>query len=241
MTLTAHLHPSTYRLPDPQRTHVMWGITKVSAGCYAVPLWLVGFGLGSSGSSCWKDQVSSNRIPVVQCNKVVSLCLLQDFAVSGIRFGTLYTENQDVANAVASLCYFHGVCGPVQHKVAQLLRDRGEPVAPCTILGHSVCLGTWKISPPLTFPSVSSLYSLIDSLLLPWSCPCNTRLTALQKRTISAELLISRFRGAAWKKCGSYLYWNCWCCVEPAEQKQKTRLWDKRNGSGLLTLPRMEC
>uniref|UniRef100_A0A672TNW0 Aminotransferase class I/classII large domain-containing protein n=1 Tax=Strigops habroptila TaxID=2489341 RepID=A0A672TNW0_STRHB len=63
------------RLPDPQRTHVMWGITK-------------------------------------------------DFAVSGIRFGTLYTENQDVANAVASLCYFHGVCGSVQHKVAQLLRDR---------------------------------------------------------------------------------------------------------------------
>lgn len=48
----------------------------------------------------------------------------KDFAVSGIRFGTLYTENQDVANAVASLCYFHGVCGPVQHKVAQLLRDR---------------------------------------------------------------------------------------------------------------------
>ncbi|NXX45670.1 1A1L1 protein, partial [Tricholaema leucomelas] len=69
------------RLPDPQRTHVMWGITK-------------------------------------------------DFAVSGIRFGTLYTENQDVANAVASLCYFHGVCGPVQHKVAQLLRDRGGSVAP---------------------------------------------------------------------------------------------------------------
>ncbi|XP_050811250.1 1-aminocyclopropane-1-carboxylate synthase-like protein 1 isoform X2 [Gopherus flavomarginatus] len=64
------------RLPDPQRTHVMWGISK-------------------------------------------------DFAVSGIRFGTLYTENQDVANAVASLCYFHGVCGPVQYKVAQLLRDRG--------------------------------------------------------------------------------------------------------------------
>uniref|UniRef100_A0A8C5ULB6 Aminotransferase class I/classII large domain-containing protein n=1 Tax=Malurus cyaneus samueli TaxID=2593467 RepID=A0A8C5ULB6_9PASS len=47
-----------------------------------------------------------------------------DFAVSGIRFGTLYTQNQDVINAVASLCYFHGVCGPVQHKVAQLLRDR---------------------------------------------------------------------------------------------------------------------
>ncbi|XP_053243555.1 1-aminocyclopropane-1-carboxylate synthase-like protein 1 [Podarcis raffonei] len=63
------------RFPDPQRTHVMWGITK-------------------------------------------------DFAAAGIRFGTLYTLNQDVANAVASLCYFHGVCGPVQYKMAQLLRDR---------------------------------------------------------------------------------------------------------------------
>ncbi|XP_077178350.1 1-aminocyclopropane-1-carboxylate synthase-like protein 1 isoform X2 [Paroedura picta] len=63
------------RLPDPQRTHVMWGISK-------------------------------------------------DFAVSGIRFGTLYTENQDVANAIGSLCYFHGVCGPIQYKIAQLLRDR---------------------------------------------------------------------------------------------------------------------
>ncbi|XP_054828806.1 1-aminocyclopropane-1-carboxylate synthase-like protein 1 isoform X1 [Eublepharis macularius] len=63
------------RLPDPERTHVMWGISK-------------------------------------------------DFAISGIRFGTLYTENQDVANAIGSLCYFHGVCGPVQYKIAQLLQDR---------------------------------------------------------------------------------------------------------------------
>ncbi|XP_039767357.1 1-aminocyclopropane-1-carboxylate synthase-like protein 1 isoform X2 [Ornithorhynchus anatinus] len=63
------------RLPDPQRTHVMWGTSK-------------------------------------------------DFAVSGIRFGTLYTENQDVANAVASFCYFHGICGIVQYQMAQLLRDR---------------------------------------------------------------------------------------------------------------------
>uniref|UniRef100_F7GCB7 Aminotransferase class I/classII large domain-containing protein n=1 Tax=Ornithorhynchus anatinus TaxID=9258 RepID=F7GCB7_ORNAN len=44
--------------------------------------------------------------------------------VSGIRFGTLYTENQDVANAVASFCYFHGICGIVQYQMAQLLRDR---------------------------------------------------------------------------------------------------------------------
>lgn len=41
MILTAHLHPSTYRLPDPQRTHVMWGISKVSAGCHpaVIPGW----------------------------------------------------------------------------------------------------------------------------------------------------------------------------------------------------------
>ncbi|XP_069077900.1 1-aminocyclopropane-1-carboxylate synthase-like protein 1 isoform X1 [Pleurodeles waltl] len=63
------------KLPDPMRTHVMWGIGK-------------------------------------------------DFAVSGIRFGTLYSQNQDVCNGVASLCYFHGVCGPTQYKIAQLLRDR---------------------------------------------------------------------------------------------------------------------
>eukprot|EP00079_Xenopus_tropicalis_P015573 XP_004913497.1 PREDICTED: 1-aminocyclopropane-1-carboxylate synthase-like protein 1 [Xenopus tropicalis] len=63
------------KLPDPQRTHVMWGISK-------------------------------------------------DFAVSGVRFGTLYSQNQDVCNGVASLCYFHGVCGPIQFKMAQLLRDR---------------------------------------------------------------------------------------------------------------------
>lgn len=113
-------------------------------------------GLVYWGSSCWKEQGSSNRILVFLCNKVVSPCLLQDFAVSGIRFGTLYTENQDVANAVASLCYFHGVCGPVQHKVAQLLRDRGESVAPCMILCHSVCLGTWGIPFPY-FPKWSSL------------------------------------------------------------------------------------
>lgn len=51
--------------------------------------------------------------------------LLQDFGMSGLRFGTLYTENQDVATAVASLCRYHGLSGLVQHQMAQLLRDRG--------------------------------------------------------------------------------------------------------------------
>ncbi|XP_053417600.1 1-aminocyclopropane-1-carboxylate synthase-like protein 1 [Nycticebus coucang] len=48
----------------------------------------------------------------------------KDFGMSGLRFGTLYTENQDVATAVASLCRYHGLSGLVQYQMAQLLRDR---------------------------------------------------------------------------------------------------------------------
>ncbi|XP_045681683.1 1-aminocyclopropane-1-carboxylate synthase-like protein 1 [Phyllostomus hastatus] len=65
---------SLERLPDPQRTHVMWAASK-------------------------------------------------DFGMSGLRFGTLYTENQDVAIAVASLCPYHGLSGLVQHQMARLLQD----------------------------------------------------------------------------------------------------------------------
>lgn len=43
--------------------------------------------------------------------------------MSGLRFGVLYTENQHVATAVASLCRYHGLSGLVQHQMAQLLRD----------------------------------------------------------------------------------------------------------------------
>ncbi|KAF4009405.1 hypothetical protein G4228_000667 [Cervus hanglu yarkandensis] len=66
---------SLERLPDPQRTHVMWATSK-------------------------------------------------DFGMSGLRFGTLYTENGDVATAVASLCRYHGLSGLTQYQMAQLLRDR---------------------------------------------------------------------------------------------------------------------
>ncbi|XP_052580888.1 1-aminocyclopropane-1-carboxylate synthase-like protein 1 [Peromyscus californicus insignis] len=65
---------SLERLPDPQRTHVMWATSK-------------------------------------------------DFGMSGLRFGILYTENQHVSTAVASLCRYHGLSGLVQHQMAQLLRD----------------------------------------------------------------------------------------------------------------------
>uniref|UniRef100_A0A8P0SV61 Aminotransferase class I/classII large domain-containing protein n=1 Tax=Canis lupus familiaris TaxID=9615 RepID=A0A8P0SV61_CANLF len=48
----------------------------------------------------------------------------KDFGMSGLRFGTLYTENRDVATAVASLCRYHGLSGLVQYQMAQLLQDR---------------------------------------------------------------------------------------------------------------------
>lgn len=62
-------------LPDPNRTHVMWGMSK-------------------------------------------------DFAMGGLRIGTLYTENQDLVEALAQLGSFHGIPGFTQHLVAQLLQDR---------------------------------------------------------------------------------------------------------------------
>uniref|UniRef100_A0A3Q0QPK6 1-aminocyclopropane-1-carboxylate synthase homolog (Arabidopsis)(non-functional) n=1 Tax=Amphilophus citrinellus TaxID=61819 RepID=A0A3Q0QPK6_AMPCI len=62
-------------LPDPQRTHVMWGMSK-------------------------------------------------DFAMAGIRIGTLYTENRDLVEALAKLGSFHGISGTTQHQVAQLLQDK---------------------------------------------------------------------------------------------------------------------
>ncbi|XP_058502095.1 1-aminocyclopropane-1-carboxylate synthase-like protein 1 [Solea solea] len=63
------------RLPDPQRTHVMWGMSK-------------------------------------------------DFAMAGMRIGTLYTESTDLVEALAQLGSFHGISGSTQHQAAQLLQDR---------------------------------------------------------------------------------------------------------------------
>uniref|UniRef100_A0AAV2L478 1-aminocyclopropane-1-carboxylate synthase-like protein 1 n=1 Tax=Knipowitschia caucasica TaxID=637954 RepID=A0AAV2L478_KNICA len=62
-------------VPDPQRTHIMWGMSK-------------------------------------------------DFAMAGLRIGTLYSENRAVVAALAQLGSFHGIPGQTQHQVAQLLRDR---------------------------------------------------------------------------------------------------------------------
>ncbi|XP_064169946.1 1-aminocyclopropane-1-carboxylate synthase-like protein 1 isoform X2 [Anguilla rostrata] len=63
------------RLPDVQRTHVMWGMSK-------------------------------------------------DFAAAGLRMGVVYSQNQDFVLALTQLAFYHGIPGPAQHQVAQLLRDR---------------------------------------------------------------------------------------------------------------------
>nr|XP_025735249.1 probable inactive 1-aminocyclopropane-1-carboxylate synthase-like protein 2 [Callorhinus ursinus] len=62
-------------LPDPNRTHVIWGTSK-------------------------------------------------DFGISGFRFGVLYTHNKEVASAVSSFGYLHGVSGIIQYKLCRLLQDR---------------------------------------------------------------------------------------------------------------------
>ncbi|XP_061773545.1 1-aminocyclopropane-1-carboxylate synthase-like protein 1 [Nerophis ophidion] len=74
-SVTFHSVLSLESLPDPQRTHIMWGLSK-------------------------------------------------DFAMAGNRVGTLYTENQDLVDALAKLGSFHGISGTTQHQVTQLLQDR---------------------------------------------------------------------------------------------------------------------
>nr|XP_057930673.1 1-aminocyclopropane-1-carboxylate synthase-like protein 1 [Doryrhamphus excisus]XP_057930674.1 1-aminocyclopropane-1-carboxylate synthase-like protein 1 [Doryrhamphus excisus] len=74
-SVTFHSVLGLESLPDPQRTHIMWGLSK-------------------------------------------------DFAMAGTRVGTLYTENQDLVQALAKLGSFHGVSGTTQHQVTQLLQDR---------------------------------------------------------------------------------------------------------------------
>ncbi|XP_058161477.1 1-aminocyclopropane-1-carboxylate synthase-like protein 1 [Dasypus novemcinctus] len=74
-------------------------------------------------SATYRSVLSLEGLPDPQRTHVM-WAASKDFGMSGLRFGTLYTENQDVAVAVASLCRYHGLSGLVQHQMAQLLRDR---------------------------------------------------------------------------------------------------------------------
>ncbi|KAM5224272.1 putative inactive 1-aminocyclopropane-1-carboxylate synthase-like protein 2 isoform 2-T2 [Hipposideros larvatus] len=74
-SITFHSVLSMESLPDPKRTHVIWGTSK-------------------------------------------------DFGISGFRFGALYTQNKEVASAVSSFGYVHGISGIAQHKLCRLLQDK---------------------------------------------------------------------------------------------------------------------
>lgn len=45
--------------------------------------------------------------------------------MAGIRLGTIYSENTELIEALDQLGCFHGVPGPTQHQVSQLLKDQG--------------------------------------------------------------------------------------------------------------------
>lgn len=59
-----------------------------------------------------------------QCGLPEFLCV-QDFAMAGMRLGTLYSENSDLIEALVQLGCFHGIPGPTQYQVSQLLKDQG--------------------------------------------------------------------------------------------------------------------
>lgn len=59
--------------------------------------------------------------------KLWSECILcvQDLAMAGVRVGTVHSENRDLIEALDQLGSLHGVSGPTQYQVSQLLKDRG--------------------------------------------------------------------------------------------------------------------
>ncbi|XP_041104814.1 1-aminocyclopropane-1-carboxylate synthase-like protein 1 isoform X3 [Polyodon spathula] len=63
------------RLPDPERTHIIWGFSK-------------------------------------------------DFAMCGVRVGTVYTQSQEVRKALNRLACFHACAGPVQQVLSHLILDQ---------------------------------------------------------------------------------------------------------------------
>ncbi|XP_063083869.1 probable inactive 1-aminocyclopropane-1-carboxylate synthase-like protein 2 isoform X1 [Cavia porcellus] len=48
----------------------------------------------------------------------------KDFGISGLCFGVLYTQNEDVVSAMSPFGYLHSVSGITQYKLCRLLQDR---------------------------------------------------------------------------------------------------------------------
>lgn len=88
----------------------------------------------------------------------VTLCHFQDFAMAGIKIGTLYTENRDLLEALAKLGPFHGIPGTTQHQVAQLLQDRGMDPSVTWAFATMMC---WENNPPIKplLVKISQMYS----------------------------------------------------------------------------------
>lgn len=91
---------------------MIWGTSKVSPS-------FLSLGRKGKGARRWADQAF---LPL--------LLSLQDFGISGFRFGVLYTHNKEVASAVSSFGYLHGTSGIAQHKLYRLLQDRGTKSHP---------------------------------------------------------------------------------------------------------------
>ncbi|MGH0130478.1 UNVERIFIED_CONTAM: hypothetical protein FKN15_042347 [Acipenser sinensis] len=102
------------KIPDPQRTHIMWGISKDFAAS--------GLRVGTLYSE--NKHVIDALGQMAYFHGVPGTTQHQDFAASGLRVGTLYSENKHVIDALGQMAYFHGVPGTTQHQVAHLLHDR---------------------------------------------------------------------------------------------------------------------
>ncbi len=61
--------------------------------------------------------------------------------MAGMRVGMVYSENRDLVQALDQLGCYHGVPGPTQYQMAQLLRDRGTYFSLALSMFHSMAEG----------------------------------------------------------------------------------------------------
>lgn len=134
---------SYFSLPDPQRTHVMWGMSKVRTVLNSV--WLRDLCI-SLLTIQWNVISFSVGFFFHSSFACTTSCHFQDFAMAGIRIGTLYTDNRDLVEALAKLGSFHGIPGTTQHQVARLLQDRGMDPSISWAFATMMC---WENNPPI--------------------------------------------------------------------------------------------
>ncbi|XP_055991313.1 probable inactive 1-aminocyclopropane-1-carboxylate synthase-like protein 2 [Sorex fumeus] len=67
--------------------------------------------------------LSLRRLPDLSRTHVI-WSTSKDFGIAGFRFGALYTHSKELAAAVGSLGFLHGLSGITQYKLSRLLQDR---------------------------------------------------------------------------------------------------------------------